>query len=330
MEHEDSLSLMQAKDGGLFQSEEWRRFQESAGFKTIRFRSENLEGRAVFHSLPFAGGYLYFPRGPLFFSTERKKIDESVLALKELGKKEKVNWIRIEPQDDEVADFFSGRNDVRKSPRDTQPREIFSIDISSPEETLLSRMKQKTRYNIRLAEKKGVKVIVSNDEKYKQSFLRLVVETADRKIISPHPRHYYEKFFSSFPEGTLSLFIAEYGQEVIAANLLAIYGNTAYYLHGGSSDRHRDVMAPYLLQWEQIRFAKEKGATKYDFGGIKTDENSEGKSGWAGITRFKQGFDPKQESIFFPGTYDIVINKKRYLLYIFLQSVKKFLKFHKR
>jgi len=94
-------------------------------------------------------------------------------------------------------------------------------------------MKPKTRYNIRLAEKRGVRVFATRDAKYQQAFLDLIEATAERKEIVPHPRSYYEHFFTAFPEAVCQLFIAEYEGSVIAANLLIIFGGRAIYLHGG-------------------------------------------------------------------------------------------------
>lgn len=319
------------RDGGFFQSEEWKHFQESAGRQTTHVKSEGLLGNGIFHTLPIIGRYVYFPRGPLFSLGNKKISDAAWETLLSFGQENKVAWIRVEPQSEEIKESLfqyakETKRKIIKAPRNIQPGEIFMIDISGSEEEVLSRMKQKTRYNIRLAEKKGVKTFVTKEEKYTRAFLELIAATSDRKVIAPHPRAYYEKFFTAFAEGTLFLFVAEYKEKVIAANMIALYGKTAYYLHGGSSDEHRDVMAPYLLQWEQIKLAKEKGATQYDFGGIHTKF----KNSWEGITKFKLGFSPKTEPTFFPGTYDIVIDKRIYFLYRILQAAAKIFRSIKR
>lgn len=331
MENQRAFLETNTRDGGFFQSEEWRLFQESSGRQTTHVESEGLFGNGIFHTLSLIGQYVYFPRGPLFTLDEKKIRDTAWKELLHFGRENKVAWIRVEPQSEDIKEGLFQRAEenkrkIVKAPRDTQPSEIFMIDISGSEEEVLSRMKQKTRYNIRLAEKKGVKVFITKEEKYTRAFLDLIVATSERKVIAPHPRVYYEKFFSAFTEGMLFLFVAEYKEKVIAANMVAIYGKTAYYLHGGSSDEHRDAMAPYLLQWEQIKFAKEKGATRYDFGGIQTRF----KNSWEGITKFKLGFSPKTEPTHFPGTYDIVIDKKAYFLYRILQTALKIFRAIKR
>jgi lipid II:glycine glycyltransferase (peptidoglycan interpeptide bridge formation enzyme) len=212
-----------------------------------------------------------------------------------------------------------------------QPRETFVVDITKSEEELLAAMKSKTRYNVRLAEKKGVRVFQSSDEKYRAAFVDLVTGTADRKGITPHPRKYYETMLGTLLGEHAMLFVAEHEGDILGINFMTYHEGTATYLHGGSSDVKRDYMAPFLLQWEAIRDAKRRGCVRYDFGGIHSKiENprlpdGQGKSSidsWSGITRFKTGFSPETVPTMFPGCYDIVLSPLRYFLYKFLSSLR--------
>lgn len=314
----------------FFQSESWLAFQEATGKEIVRSSDELFLASGIIHSLPFVGEYLYVPRGPRVTNIERegtvKKGVENLLALAE---EKKMKWIRIEPMDEEVLEHIRAtcQKKIVRAPHDMQPRETFVVDIMATEAELLAQMKPKTRYNIRLAEKRGVKVFATDERKYQEAFLDLIVATADRKTITPHPRSYYEKYFSAFPPHMCQLFVAEYRGKVLAANLIIFYGDMALYVHGGSSDAHRDVMAPYLLHWEQIKYAKTRGCAIYDFGGVRTES---AKDSWQGITTFKLGFSPQTTPTLFPGTYDIVIDEKVYFLYNFLQSAKKLLSFIKK
>lgn len=202
-----------------------------------------------------------------------------------------------------------------------QPKEILIVGISGSEEDLLAGMKQKTRYNVRLAEKKGVTVFASREEKYIEEFLRLVKVTAQRDKITAHPENYYRKMFEAIPQDVLKLYVAEYQGKIIAANLVLFFGRTATYLHGASDNIHREVMAPYLLQWQAMLDAKKAGYTQYDLGGVKTGD-ARGKS-WEGISRFKTGFAPDIEPTRFPGCYDIIIKPGRYNLYRTLQKLRR-------
>ena len=230
-----------------------------------------------------------------------------------------------------------------------QPRQIFVIDISKPEEELLAQMKAKTRYNIKLSQRKNVACImyhVSSDgfNRAMNSFIELVKITSERNKIKSHPENYYRKMLEIIPEKNLKLYTAEYQGKIIAANLISFYGDTATYLHGASDNKYRNVMAPFLLQWQAIKDAKEAGCKKYDLGGISTnyevstnyeqyETTNKNKlqttnyklqaTKWAGITRFKLGFSPKTKPVEFPGSYDIVIIPWRYWAYRKIQKIKR-------
>ncbi len=313
----------------FLQSEAWAKLQVAAGHEAVRIGDDAY---GFVHVLPLVGRYLYTPRWPADgIKNQESRIKNLLAEAEKVGAK----WIRIEPETEGMKEILlrqladqNGTVSVEKSPHDMQPRETFVIDIAKSEDELLAAMKPKTRYNIRLAEKKGVRVFATQEKKYQEAFLDLITATAERKDIVPHPRSYYEKFFTELPEEMCHLFVAEYEGVVVAANLVMIYGDTATYLHGGSGDRYREAMAPFLLQWEQIKFAKSKGCAKYDFGGVRTVNSQQSTvngettnyklqttSSWGGITRFKTGFSPKTEPTVFPGCYDIVLDKKAYCLY---------------
>ena len=292
-------------DGGFLQSEQWRNFQEATGKKTFNVSGENFWANIIEHQLPIVGKYFYISRGPLGES----KIGEII----KLAKKEKAGWIRID------TSIKNGKYKIVKAPHDMQPKELFILDITKSEDELLAEMKSKTRYNIKVAEKKNVRIIVSSEKKYLDKFCELVEITSKRQGIVPHPRSHYQKMIEIIPSENIKLYCAEFEGEIIAANLVIFFGDTATYLHGASDDRFRNVMAPYLLQWRQIQDAKKFGATKYDFGGVKIDSSD---NSWAGITRFKLSFSPNTKPVEFSGSYDIILNSKKYYLYRSLQYLK--------
>ena len=236
-----------------------------------------------------------------------------------------------------------------------QPKQNFIVDIDLSEEELLVGMKSKTRYNIRLAKRKGVEILVTREQKYIDKFIELVGQTAKRKGVAFHEREHYQKMFEKISEDVLQLYVAEYEGEVIAANIVSFYGGVVTYLHGATSDKYRNVMAPFLLQWQAILDAKKRGLKYYDFGGIEAVETghtpvkSQKSSHFAeatrdkkvksqlgveecelipapgklqGITKFKLGFSPKTQPFRTAGSYDIILNKPKYWLYRFLQRVK--------
>ena len=336
------------EQGEFLQSKAWMDFQEAFGRGTFEVTSNDFSASLVEHELPLVGKYLYAPRGPIVstgaeeFSVPKGHITSGMRKVIELAKKEHAGWIRIEPATEALLGILKGaiEEKIVKAPYDVQPREIFAIDIAKNESVLLAEMKSKVRYNIGLAKKKGVVIkkisrlplqvsneIENTNSNYVDDFLKLTNEMALRQGIIAHPQSYYRKMMATLPPDVLTLYTAEYEGKIIAANLMVFYGETATYLHGASSNEHRNVMAPLLLQWQAILDAKERGCMVYDFGGVKKLVNHvPGVNTWEGITNFKLGFSPNTQSTVFPGTYDIIINPRAYGLYRGIQNAKHFLK----
>ncbi|HPN96174.1 MAG TPA: peptidoglycan bridge formation glycyltransferase FemA/FemB family protein [Candidatus Moranbacteria bacterium] len=331
----------------FLQSEEWRKFQESVGRKTYNVFSTSSALRApspykgegeiefwanvIEHKLPIVGKYFYIPRGPII-NKQGSMNNEQYESLIDLAKENSAGWIRIDPETKEMLEEIkkNTKYEISKAPHDMQPKELFIIDITKPEEEILAGMKPKTRYNIRLAEKKGVLVVSEQgtmNNKYIDDFLRLTRVMAKRNKITVHPESYYRKMIEIIPGEMLKIYAAEYEGKVIAANIVIFYDKTCIYLHGASDDEYRNVMAPYLLQWQQIKDAKKLGCEKYDLGGIKSHSSEHiAQNTWKGITRFKLGFSPNTRPKNFPGSYDIIINSGKYRIYRALQRVKSFVK----
>ncbi len=312
----------------FLQSEEWRIFQEATGKRTFHVENGGFSANVIEHKLPFVGKYFYIPRWPSsIISNFQFLIFDEVF---DLAKKEKIGWIRIEPENEKILGLIKKNlgYEIKKAPHDMQPKEIFMIDITKSEEEILTEMKPKTRYNINLARKRGVSVkIVSENEidEYIEKFIEIVNLTAKRKNIKFHPGDYYRKMVETIPGNILKLYIAEYKNKIIAANLVVFYEKIATYLHGATDDEYRNAMAPYLLQWQSILDAQKTGCEKYDFGGARVT-NGEKKSennDWSGITRFKLGFSPKTETTKFPGSYDIVINRRKYYFYVIISRLRR-------
>jgi lipid II:glycine glycyltransferase (peptidoglycan interpeptide bridge formation enzyme) len=318
-------------DGGFLQSNEWMGFQEYTHKKIFHFEGDGCFANIVEYTLPWIGKYWYIPRGPVI-ANDMYDASGSARFLADIVKKakqENIGWIRTEPAGEAMIRLWSEASEmtIKKTRHDTQPKEILVMPINGTEEDILSEMKSKTRYNIRLAQKKGVKIFTSHEQKHIDAFCDLVEITAKRDGITPHSREYYQKMLQVIPDDMLELYLAEYDGKIIAANLVVFFGEYATYLHGASGNDCREVMAPYLLQWQQMQDAKKNGCRYYDFGGVRTGDE---KHKWAGITRFKQGFAPKQDAIRFLGSYDVILSQYRYRAYIALQSLKKMYRIMKR
>ncbi len=311
-------------DGGLFQSKEWTDFQLATGKQVVEFKIGTTSVFGIEYQLPHIGRYLYVPRGPVVSLEALEDIRQDELLT--FAKAKGYVFLRVEPQSEllrkQLVEIFT--KSFRKASYDIQPREILMIDVTKNEDALLAEMKSKTRYNIRLAEKHGIRIEETRNDSDETSFFELLTKTAARKDIHFHPQAYYQKFLEHFDRDTCELLVAKKDGEVLAGILVLYYVDTAYYLHGGSNDHGRKYMAPHFLQWEAIKRVKARGMKQYDLGGVAVKERSPEGKDWTGITRFKQGFAPTTQTLLFPGAYDIVIDSKRYALYQFLRTLKTF------
>ena len=326
-EHWDNFIRSNATDGGLLHSWQWGDFQKSLDRKIVRLGAIDGEGQLqaavlmVKHELAFEYNYWYCPRGPVINILKIDEMSSMFAEMRQLARTEKSFLIRVDPpwllgNEKRLLD-----NGFRKSEHEIQPKCTLMLDLSKTEEELLSAMKPKTRYNIGLAERKGVKVKISSEISDIESFWQLMKQTADRDGFAPHHKEHYKKMFETMSEdGTVKLFLAEFDNKIIAANMVSFFGQVCIYLHGASSDLYRDVMAPYFLQWAAILEAKKLGLAKYDFGGINGPSFYNKK--WEGITRFKTGFGPEYKITEYVGSHELVINPVIYSVYKFVKQVR--------
>jgi lipid II:glycine glycyltransferase (peptidoglycan interpeptide bridge formation enzyme) len=206
---------------------------------------------------------------------------------------------------------------------DVQPPDTVLIDLSLSEETLLSRMKSKWRYNIGLAKKKGV-VVRQGTEKELEQFYNLLKETAQRDGISIHSLAYYQTLFShcreySQPGQEVALYLAEHEGDLLAGIVALFRGKEGVYLYGASSDHKRNLMAPYALQWKAMQDAKAKGCKVYDLFGIPPREDPEHPM--VGLYRFKTGFGGR--IIHRPGSWDYGYRPLVKRLFTVAESIRK-------
>lgn len=188
--------------------------------------------------------------------------------------------------------FGTESRNLRKAPTDVQPTHTLLIDTRQPPERMLSAMRAKTRYNIRLAGRRGVNV---EERPHSELGLwyRLYRDTMERKGLTVHDERYFEALFEAAhaeqdDHGELKLLLARHDGELLAGMVLALYGDYAVYLYGASSQRRRSLMPAYRLQWHAIRTAAEAGCRAYDMFGIPADEHA--SHPMHGLLRFKTGF----------------------------------------
>ncbi len=273
----------------------------------------------------------YCPKGPLLKTIDNDEISEVIKGLQAFSKNRKGIFIKIDPdfvseiQTEYIANISSlnyypeflellKRNNWIESKDQIQFRNTIIIPLDKPEEEILMDMKQKTRYNIRLSERKGVKVRVGNKSDFEELF-RLYAVTALRDNFVIRSKRYYLSLWERFFEaGLCEPIIAELDEEILAAVIIYFYSGKAYYVYGMSSEKNRNLMATYLLQWKAIQIAKDKKCKMYDFWGAP-DVLNENDRMW-GVYKFKLGFG----GVFLRtvGAWDFPSNKVAYLIYNFV------------
>jgi len=310
-DEKESWDRFVVETGGSFlQSWEWGEFQKSVGRKTFYLKGDGWQTLVVKHVLPLRKSYLYCPRGPVILSGTKdlSRMRDFLNEITKLAKKEKAIFVRVEPTGDIEEDDLRKLGFI-KAQKDVQPKKTLILDLNLNEDELLGRMHEKTRYNIGLAQRKGVSVRKAEyNEKDFEEFWNLLNQTVQRQKIAIFEKEYYRKQLQNSSDKFKNLiFIAQYQGKIIAANLVNVFGNTMTYTHGGSDNQYRALMAPHLLQWEQIREAKNRACKAYDFWGI--DEIN-----WPGITRFKKGFGGQE--VQYIGTFDLILKQAWYSAYI--------------
>lgn len=242
------------------------------------------------HKLPKGFSWLYCARGPLINFHSQAQRKALLKKLKEIAKEEKSIFVRFDPP---LTHKFSlpRFNHIKYG---FQPQNTLTLDLTKSQEQLLKEMKQKGRYNIRLAEKKDVKIRKADPKKPEKyaldlnNFYEILLETTSRDKFSPHNIDFYKTMLSSLSENA-DLYIAEQGADCLAAMIVTHFKDTATYYYGASSNRKRHLMAPYLMQWQAIKDAKRSGYKIYDFMGI-APSNAKKSHPWQGVTAFKRKF----------------------------------------
>jgi len=326
----------------FLQSSMWGKFKSLFGWKADAFLinwSENEEEKpsllVLSRKLLPGFSFAYIPWGPQLPS--QFKADERPQAMSELAKKLKpfldrnTAFVRFD-----FPWFFADGDEKLKSEAlllkecgfknaaaQVQPPDTVLIDLSASLEDILASMKSKWRYNISLAEKKGVIVNVCAPQSL-EVFYNLLKETALRDGIAVHGFNYYKTLFdlceNQNKEGlSIKLYTASHEGETLAAIVVLFRGNDAVYLYGASSNNKRNLMAPYALQWKAMRDAKETGCKTYDLFGIPPNEDP--NHPMAGLYRFKTGFGG--QIIHRPGSWDYIYKKPVYTLFNTAEKTRK-------
>jgi lipid II:glycine glycyltransferase (peptidoglycan interpeptide bridge formation enzyme) len=280
-------------DVHLLQTGEWGELKSAFGWKPVRILHGEVGVQILFRRLPLGFTVGYIPKATIE-SMSRPELWHEVDSV---CRRHRAIFLKLELDlwQDAEPHFHTIDYPLRISPHNIQPPRTLIVDISGTEDDILAQMKQKTRYNIRLAEKKGVTVRVWTDI---ESFHQMMLLTGKRDGFGVHSLEYYRRAYDLLHPGQMGeLLLAEYNSRPLAALFVGRSGRRAYYLYGASTSDERNRMPTYLLQWEAMKWAKAHGAEEYDLWGVPDEDeetleaNFEKRNdGLWGVYRFKRGF----------------------------------------
>ncbi len=285
----------------ILQTSAWGTLKSRFGWSVSRVALTDAAGhiaagaQVLYRRLPMRLGSIgYIPRGPLVDWSQPEMVRRLLSALDADAHRRRAVLLKIEPSQ------TSGRLPdlgFRASPHTVQPPRTLVVNIEGNEDDILAGMKQKTRYNIRLSARKGVEVRAAGRDAL-SAFNAMMQTTGTRGEFGVHAPAYYAAAYDLFvPAGRAALLMASYAGEDLAGVMVFALGSTAWYFYGASSNRHRNRMPTYAVQWEAIRWARAKGCTRYDLWGVPdADEDTleadftQRSDGLWGVYRFKRGF----------------------------------------
>lgn len=283
------------KDAHLLQSPQWAALKGDFGWFSQPVITGDIGSQVLFRKLPLGFTIAYIVKGPV---GSLNHISEHIKEVDAVCKKHRAIFLKIEPdiwEDEEVFEQVRAcLNSFGRPARPIQPRQTLVVSLEGDEETWLSQMKQKTRYNIRLAQKK--EVIVQETEDI-HTFQKLMDITGQRNEFGVHSFAYYRKAFEEFYPQACRLFLASYNGEPLAAIMVFFKGDTAMYFYGASSNQERNRMPTYLVQFKAMQWAASIGCKEYDLWGIPDEPGDVLEASFAdrddglwGVYRFKRGF----------------------------------------
>jgi lipid II:glycine glycyltransferase (peptidoglycan interpeptide bridge formation enzyme) len=284
------------------QTSAWAEFRKTWGNEIL----ETKWGLITVHSLPFTAYKIGM------FEKGGEPTKEMLEDLKKTGQENNLIFIKLEPNTVISSSVKQLISKYAVPGKTLFTPTTFWIDLKPSEENLMKSFSSKTRYNIRLAERNGVRVQEDNSDKAFERYLELTKETVSRQGFFAHTEKYHRLMWKILNKaGIAHLMTATYEGQIITTWILFEWRDFLYYPYGASTEQHKNVMANNLMMWEAIRFGKKKGLTTFDLWG-----REEGK----GFTKFKEGYNP--EVIEFLGTWDLVIHKPLYTLYRIAEKVR--------
>ncbi len=307
--------------GHVLQSYEWGEFKKRLNWRPVRVLLER-DGEVVglgqflaYDTAPVPGALWYCTKGPWLPWHDEEAVRAFFEGVRDIARREGAHTVKIEPEvlerEKNVKDAL-GEIGFRKARYDLNLKTTLIVDLSLSEEKLLAKMKGKTRYNVRLAAKKGIEVVEPDFEEGWEIFYAWMKHTSERKegYSLRRSRNYLHAVTRyMYDTGQGRLFFARHEGTPLAGIYVFTFGEKYWYMYGASGDEKRNLKPNYLLQWEVMRWAKERGLTHYDMVGVpKLEDLDESSSLW-GVYKFKEGFGGEiSDSL---GCFDLPVKRAR-------------------
>jgi peptidoglycan pentaglycine glycine transferase (the first glycine) len=307
-------------DAHILQTTAWGELKSSFGWESAHVLAADCGAQILFRKLPLGFRLAYIPKGPVGVNWEQLWPEVDTIC-----KAHRAVFLKVEP------DLWDGASDSLPggapppgfilSPHQIQPPRTLVIDLTGTEDQILGQMKQKTRYNIRLATRKGVVVQQSSDI---ETFHKLMEITGERDTFGVHSLVYYRRAYDLFaPPGQCALLMAEFEGQPLAGLMVFARGSRAWYFYGASSNEQRYLMPTYLLQWKAMQWARAQGHKQYDLWGVPDEDQEtleanflERNDGLWGVYRFKRGFGgdfrralPAWDRVYNPLLYNLYLRR---------------------
>lgn len=315
-----------SKYGDVLQTTAWARLKAASGWRAHYLLVED-DGRtagaclALERRLPgLPWTLLYCPRGPVLDWDSPAALEPLAIALKDLARERRAVLVKIDPpvRSAQAAAATAIRSaGFRPVGSDgfggTQPKCVMKLDLTAGADAVFERFKPKWRYNVRLAERKGVTIREGGKDDV-LAFYEILLETARRDRFLVRGRDYFTRMWDELGrDGLIRIFLGEYEGSLISGALMYVLGRQAWYTYGASSNEHRNVMPNHLMQWRMIQESLAAGCATYDFRGVSCNREEAEGDHLSGLNRFKAGFGA--EFVEYAGEFDLPVNKAGYLLW---------------
>ncbi len=304
----------------------WGEFRKKTGVEVVRFGLFNGQNivknyQITIHNTPKLNWKVgYFPKAD-------EPDDAQIFALNTAAEKYNLVFIKNEPNIyapvgsndpklEKIRNFLTQNQHLPGKPMFTP--NSFVLDISPSEDELFANLKQKTRYNIKVAQKNGVTVTVDDSDAAFETYIDLWKKTTKRQAFYSHDEKYHRDMWQQMRDADIAHLIkAVYQDQVLGVWIVFVHNFTLYYPYGASSRQHRNVMANNLLAWDTIRFGKQLNCNKFDMWG-SLGANPDKNDPWYGFHRFKEGYGGTLME--FVGTYDFIHDPQKYQVLMMLDK----------